>query len=75
MLERVGGVGMKVYRRVRRAIDVGLECTSWADQLLYGEAEAVLSRKLRDCTKLLGAEVPVAKPMSEPLDPVSGQTS
>ena len=66
---------MKVYRRVRRAIDISLECTSWADQLLYVEAEAVLSRKLWDCTKLLGAEVPVAKPMSEPLDSVWGQTS
>ena len=62
---------MKVYRRIRCAIDIGLECTSWADQLLHVEAEAALSCKLRDCTKLLDAEVPVAKPMSEPLDPVS----
>ena len=71
MLEVVSGIGMDVRCRVRSASDVGLECTNWAYQLLRLETEAVLLRELWNCMKLLGAEVPVANPMSEHLELVS----
>ena len=75
MLERVDGVRVEEHGLVRRAVDVGLECRSWADQLLHLEAEAVLFCKLWNCTKLLGAEEAVANPMSEPLKLVTRETS
>ena len=75
MLERVDGVRVEEHGLIRRVVDVGLECRSWANPLLHLEAEAVLSCKLGDRTELLGAEVAVANPMSELLKPVARETS
>ena len=49
MLEVVGGIGMDVSCRVRSASDVGLECTSRANLLMYIETEAMLLCKLWKC--------------------------